>query len=76
MTVHDLLYQLEFCLQSKHLKPDDELVLLGSGDKTCHLFLGGLTLPPVAIDHDKLLRQIELDKQTGFYSIGIVTRGP
>ena len=47
MTVQTLINQLKEGISAGYIKPTDELIVLGSGDKGTYRFDYDLTIPPV-----------------------------
>jgi hypothetical protein len=69
MTVKALQEQLNSLLKNKFIKEDDEVFLLGSGDRENGFFMDGLAMPPFE-QKDIIIK----DHPAGFYLIGIMKR--
>lgn len=67
MTVKTLQQQLQFAIENKHITEDDELILIGTGNKTSGFFWGGFCLPKVTVDIDKNVK-------SGYYGIGVLSQ--
>ena len=67
MKIKELKRQIDILIKSKYISDDDEVIILGTGDRATGFLDLGFCMPAVTVDLDKML----LNK-SGHYGLGCI----
>ena len=65
MTLNELQRQLQFLKDNGHVTGEEQMIVVGTGNKPCGFLKGGLLMPKISIGLGSL------EDKDGFYGLGV-----